>query len=776
VVKFMKFSIVMLLLSTLYISIFANTEIKENRTLTPLSFTDQALFTSNRFTQLDIVDTLKQSNYESLYRVSYTENELEQLGFDYTLENSMYKVYFEPLSFSVIVYDKTNNFMVSSRAELQGVNGIRENNTATRNLINSGLWVSYVRKANVLRSTEVTQSLYTMAGASYVTDGSVKDGQDKMSVFELQNNSYDESKVSVRVVSLPQTLEVDVNLKAIGATLKVILSISNEGLHVLLPSESIKETSEIFALTKVSIFPYFGSTKEDLSPGYMVIPDGSGALIRFKGMIEDRIRGTFFGNDLGLGNASNALLSIPIIGIIHDVDKEGIYIRIDEGAALTSVEASFWSSGSKYNRASFSFQLRPIYRAIINQAGDGRDQIPLNMTNKDYEISFVMLSSNASYSGIASHYQNHLLNENELTPSTTEKLPLLVSILLGDQAPSFLGTSYLTMTSPSEAIDIVKDLQNSGIDHFVVELLGWSRDGHMDRAPYRNSKIRGLDDLTSFLEEEGITYVLKQEYVYATELTRNLFYNRDVAFNYSRLKMTERIFSLGNRRIEGYYLFPERALDIALDQQLEHISMPYLGNTLFSYFDNGFYDRIDALNTYEDILKLSDTVMLSKPSLPYLKYVDYYQDMPIMHSNLYFYTDQVPLLPMIFFGVLPYFAPPLNFNALGITKILQMIDYGMFPNYILTHEKTEVMRDTRSNVYFTTAFETFKGDITTNYNLLNDTLSQVLGATMIKREMLLAGVSKVTYSNGVSMIVNYTNASVEIDSMIIKAQSVEVLR
>jgi hypothetical protein len=103
----------MLLLSTLYISIFANTEIKENRTLTPLSFTDQALFTSNRFTQLDIVDTLKQSNYESLYRVSYTENELEQLGFDYTLENSMYKVYFEPLSFSVIVYDKTNNFMVS---------------------------------------------------------------------------------------------------------------------------------------------------------------------------------------------------------------------------------------------------------------------------------------------------------------------------------------------------------------------------------------------------------------------------------------------------------------------------------------------------------------------------------------------------------------------------------------------------------------------------------------------------------------------------------------
>lgn len=775
-VKLFKLSILLFLISTLYIGIFAQSEKEFNRTLTPLSFTNEALFSSNRFTQLDTVDALKQSQYESLYRVSYTEDELELLGFDYTIENNLYKVYFEPLSFSVIVYDKINDFMVSSRAELQGVNGLRENNTATRNLLNSGLWVSYVRKANVLRSTEVTQSLYTMATASYVTDGSVKEGQDKLSVFELENNAYDTSKVSVRVLSMPQTLEVDVNLKAIGASLKVILSISNEGLHVTVPAENITETSDIFALTKVSVFPYFGSTKEDLSPGYMVIPDGSGALIRFRGMIEDRIRASFYGSDLGLGNTSTTFLSIPIIGIIHDIDKEGLYIRVDSGAELTNLEAAFWSSGSKYNRASFSFQLRPIYRAIINQAGDGRDQIPPNITNKDYAISFVMLANDASYSGIAAHYQNHLLNQNTFAERDNTSLPLLVSILLGDQAPSFLGTSYLSMTSPREAIDIVKEIKNSGVVDLVVELLGWSRDGHMDRAPYRDSNIRGLDDLTSFLEEEGIPYVLKQEYVYATELTRNLFYNRDVAFNYSRLKMTQRVFSLGNAGIEGYYLFPERSLNIASNQQLEHISMPYLGNTLFSYYEDGFYDRIDALTMYKEILSFSDTVMLSQPSLPYLSYVDYYQGMPMMHSNLYFYTDQVPLLPMIFFGVLPYFAPPLNFNALGITNMLQMIDYGMLPHYILTQEKTEVMRETRSNVYFTTAFETFKDDLTVQYNLIYDALSLVSDAKMISREMLLLGVSKVTYSNGVSVIINYTQSSVEVDSLVILPQSVEVIR
>jgi hypothetical protein len=387
-----------------------------------------------------------------------------------------------------------------------------------------------------------------------------------------------------------------------------------------------------------------------------------------------------------------------------------------------------------------------------------------------------MLAEHASYGGIASHYQTHLLNQGGLKSSNSGALPLLVSILLGDQAPSFLGTSYLTMTSPLEAIEMIKQIKASGVEELVVELLGWSRDGHMDRAPYRNTKIRGLDDLTSFLEEEGIPYVLNQEYVYATELTRNIFYNRDVAFNYSRLKMTQRVFSLGNKRIEGYYLFPERAMQIASNQQLEHISMPYLGNTLFSYYDNGFYDRIDALNIYQEILKLSDTVMLSQPSMPYLAYVNYYQGMPMMHSNLYFYTDQVPLLPMIFFGVFPYFAPPLNFNALGITKVLQMIDYGMLPHYILTHEKTERMRETRSNVYFTTTFDTFKDDIHAQYRFIYDILSLVSGEIMISREMLLLGVSKVTYSNGVSIIINYTQSSVEVDSIVMLPQSVEVIR
>ncbi len=775
--KYMKLSLIIVLLSTFLVSVFAEQSDTPLLEFVPISFADQALATSNRFTQVDTIDVETLDAYDTQYRVAYSEVELEQLGFVYTLENNDFKIYFEPLSFSVIVEDKVSGFMVSSRAENQGILGVRENNTATRNLMNSGLWISYVRKANVLRSTEETKSLYSIAGVSYQTDGSVREGQDKLSVYAIQNDSYDEDAVDVQVNHVGNQLEVDVSILDIDITLKVLLSLSNEGLHVEVPVSEIIETSTIYALTKISIFPFFGSTREDLVPGYMVIPDGSGALIRFKGMIEDRIRSTFYGSDLGLGLNTSTYLSLPIIGMIHHIDHEGFYIRIDQGAPLTSLEAAFWSSNSKFNRASLSFQLRPIYRTIINQAGDGRDQIPQELTNKDYAITFAMLRENASYSGIANHYQDHLIETNAIASSETpSQVPLLTSFLMGDQAPSFLGTSYLTMTSSDKVLEITKILRELGVQTSIVELLGWSRDGHMDRTPYRDFRVSGLNQTLSELEALEIPYVLRQDYVYASELTRNLFYNRDVATNYSRLKMTDRMFSIGSRRIEGYYLYPDRSLAMAERQALEHISFPYLGNTLFSHYDNGFYDRLDALSLYEDIVKKSNTVMMTLPSKPYFQYLDYYQHMPFMHSNVYFYTDQVPLLQMILFGITPYFAQPLNFNALGQTFLLNMVDYGMFPHYILTDEKTETMRETRSSVYFTTAFETFKEDIIDNYEFLNEALKHVLGSRMIDRTMLASGVALVTYSNGVRIVINYTNASYTYQDVIVDASSYEVIR
>lgn len=742
---------------------------------TPLTYIDEAYLTSNRMTQPDVFDDTRVTNYETLYQLPYNEDILAELGYDYTLENDRYKLFFEPLSYSVVMYDKLNDYYLSSRAEHQGISGVRENNTATRNLMNSGLWISYVRKANVNAATEETQSIYSIADVSYVTDGSIKDDQGYFSVYDIEENSYDESAVDVTVTSINNQLETTVTFNDLDIQIDVYLSLSEDGLTVQVPASGLVENSEIYGLTKVTLFPYFGSVRENLAPGYMLIPDGSGALIRFDDPIEETLRARFYGSDSGLNSSSRAYLSVPMAALISHVDHQGYYVRVEEGATSATFEASFWSSNSKYHKMALTHTIRPIYKAIINQAGDGREQIPEDLTTSDYQMTFVMLGEDANYSGVATHYQSHLLSNDLLNEQTlSQDIPLMLSFLMGDQTPAFLGTRYLEMTSSNDIKDIIDTLQGEGISQIMTELYGWSNDGHLDETPYRTRYVSGVSQLIDELMADDIVVALRQEYTRGSSLASRILYNRDVARDYSRLKMEFSVGSLNSQDVDAYYIYPDRSLSFANDDRLSHVSMATIGHTLFSYFDDAFYTREDSLGYYEDIMSSYETLMLHTPSMYAWKYVDAYLSMPFMHSNYYYYTDVVPFIPMLLKGIIPYFNTPLNFNAIGDTMILTMIDYGMSPNYILTEKPTETMRYTRSARYFTTQFDIFKDDILNNYDILNEVYLEVGQAKMIHREMLALGVSEITYDNGKTVVVNYTNNTIVYQDISVMARSAEV--
>ena len=302
---------------------------------------DNNMLSSNRFTQEDDYDQDQIDAFNNLYQVNYNEEERALLGYLYSIENARYILYFEPMSFSVLLYDKVNDYMMSSRAEFQGISGERENNTATRNRLNSGLWLSYVRKANVSQATETTVSLYDLADVDYVNNGSVTETQSQLSTFEIVDGSYDERDIEVSVLEVNQVLIATVDAKAIDATLEVHLSLNERGLEVYIPADKLIESGDIYGLTSISVFPYFGAVRENLAPGYMLIPDQVGGLIRFEKPIEATIRALFYGGDQGLNDNTRAYLSLPVVGMIHDVNQQGFYVSIDEGAELSELEAVF---------------------------------------------------------------------------------------------------------------------------------------------------------------------------------------------------------------------------------------------------------------------------------------------------------------------------------------------------------------------------------------------------------------------------------------------------
>lgn len=732
------------------------------------------LVTSNRYTQPDDYSDDMIQTFENEFQVHYEVSELLEMGYTYQLQNDHFILYFEPKSFSIVLHDLTKDYMYSSRAEFQGISETRENNTATRHLMNSGLWIDYVRKQNVSRATQTRVSLLTLADVEYLTNGAISDTQDALSVFAYDENSYDERAFDIVVVQTNNQLRIQLNFIELEMAFDVELTLHNEGFDVSIPAESLVETSDIYGLTQITLFPYFGAVRENYYPGYFVIPDQSGALIRFDEMINTSFRERFYGIDYGLSGTSRVELNMPIAGIMHEVSEHGFYMNVKDGAETSILNAEFWSASSKYHRMYVTHQVRPIFRTIINQAGDGRDQIPTEMTATDFNMTYTILQD-ATYVGMANHYSETL----DMDPTMLNSMPTLMSLLLGDREPNFIGTRYLNMSSFEFVEMLVTWLNEKEVDA-SYELLGWSQSGHMFEWPYTTRLSSEVSAIESLFNAQNIQYYFMQDYVTSTSLSSRINYNQDVARDLSRLKMASTLPSLNAQLLDFYYIEPTESLNF-LNRDLaffsdRNISTQYLGNTLFSYYDDRYIDRSESLSTYIEMFSLMNAPLMSSPHAYAFDVAAAYKDFDITHANYAFYTDLVPLLPLVLKSYIQVYASPLNFNAMGIERLLQMIDFGIFPNYILTELPTSTMRFTHSSLYFTTEFDTFENQIEANQQFLSSKMQDVLNARIVSRTILVPGVVLNVYDNGIAHLINYLDTEYDHEGIKVAPLSVEVIR
>lgn len=754
-------------------------------------YVETLMLESSRYTQPDDVDPAVMSDYETLFTLAYDELDLETLGFVKMLENDDIELYFEVDSFSVMVRNKTTGYLWSSRPEFQGISGNREDNTSNRNLMNSGLWVTYGRSAKITSSTIQTESLYTIADVSYQTNGAIMEGQeDPLSPFLIEEDSYQTNRVENTIVNARETaFDVQVNIKSLGFQMTVSFALDGASFDAAIQNQSIIETNETYTLLSVSLFPYLGAAREDKIPGYAVIPDGVGALVRLDRAHNALFQARFYGADAGYNSTTLPELSVPIFGLVHRVGGNAFYAEVTEGSENTQLIAQFWGDNSRYHRIHSRFSVRQIFRTIINKAGDGNDAVSEQMTTSDYRINYRFMSNDeASYVGIAADYRDHLIARDVL--SQREKvvdgsIPLHTSYITGDQEPAFIGTSHVEMTTPSEMLDRYQSFKDAGITNQQVTVYGWSKDGFVYRAPYR-TRIHDERDFKTLFETitgDQNTVYLENEYLISTELSTRVSYNRDVARNLSRLKMSYTRRDLNGNTMDIYYLIPESSYRMAKDDQsffedlgITGLQSGNLGHTLFSTYDDGvIYERSQGIRYYDDILSLYDGWLLSRPNSLVYQHLNGYLDMPITNSQFDYYTDLIPLIPIILKGSLSYYTPYLNFNALGDDRLLMMVDFGINPSYVLTEEPTYEMRYTNASMFFTTEANLYQESIIGTYDWLNTALSPVINAKIEAREILQIGLSKVTYDNGVVIYVNYTNNDLIKDGITIEARGYEVI-
>ena len=149
--------------------------------------------------------------------------------------------------------------------------------------------------------------------------------------------------------------------------------------------------------------------------------------------------------------------------------------------------------------------------------------------------------------------------------------------------------------------------------------------------------------------------------------------------------------------------------------------------------------------------------------------------MPLYHDRTRFITDSVPFLQIVLRGYVDYYSTYLNFSTNQSIDVLKCIEYGSNPAYLISYEPSHLLSNTLSNYLYATHFASNKENIINQTTMITEALSGVVGETITAREVLALGVVKVTYSNGTSIYVNYTDSIQKVDGLEILAQNYKVV-
>lgn len=597
----------------------------------------------------------------------------------------------------------------------------------------------------------------------------------------------------------------EVSAKKLGISFTFQVSIEGEKLIFSMKDESIEETGKS-KLAKVSFMSFLGSVYEDTAPGYVLVPDGSGALIRFAKAkpYNSGYSQKVYGNDLGIdkdttlsnlnGNRTDDYateehrLSLPLWGVVHGEGQNGFLATVDSGelhAVINATPAGAENQTVKFTRAYADFAYRCQYnKRVSNSRVVAVPQEEPNEVNPVLTYTF-LTGEKADYSGMAEEYRSQLLGKG-LLPSensgakepdsmakatdsaagTSGDIPLMLGLVGSEVKEGFLRNGLAPLTTAEQAEDILKQLNEAGITNVSMLLSGWNKGGYHG-ASYGEVSFEkkvgsrtDIEQLRDKVEENGGRFALAVNAITANQ--DQIRINRDAALNATLDTVLTTIPNKSLMYPDTYYLRHTRikeSLEKAFTE-LEGFNLLLEGTGKYLHSDYTIRDEITRNQAQKELLetvgKADKKLLLDGANLYLLKYAGVLLDMPVSGSQYVYETDSVPFLPMVLRGSLDYYAPYSNQGFYDSASILKMIEYGAYPSFLVMGEDNFALNDTPLENHFSLSFKDWEEQIHSLYGTVNEALKTVKNAGIRSHRAVAEGVYCTGYDNGVSIYVNYT--------------------
>lgn len=607
--------------------------------------------------------------------------------------------------------------------------------------------------------------------------------------------SKSDAKIDVDETS--DGVEITYMFRKAGITIPVTYILGEDYLEAWIETADIVEedTSESGKLTtSLTIMGNFAAASTS-DEGYFVIPDGSGALIRFNNgkTTAKSYTGYVYGSDVTAVSLTEPAVTeqvyLPMYGIVNG--DSAMMVVCTEGDSNAKLLASVsGQSNSSYNTCGFEFVVRDSDTYYMS--GDNSTALTMfedgDIKTDALALRYYPLDSEdmSDYTDLAAAYRNYLTEEEGLDTSNASADSYLALDLYGgmEKQQSVLGIPVemkTELTTFEQAEDILGKLSDGGMSAIRVQYHNWTNagiSGKVDNKAKAAGILGGNSDweaLLSFASDRGITiYPAVDNETFVSGKGYYTFSDTAVRISSSYARIYDYDLAYGTQDETNDVLsllspaaYEEVYSDLAENYSSKDLTTVSIGSLTYALYGDYGKKAVSCDKAQEIIEAVYQTVtdaglsMLGDTANAYaLPYVSELTNVPLQSSGYDLFDEDIPFYQMVVHGVLPYAATAVNSAATPEEAILLSVATGSNLHYDMIAEETSTLKDTVLDDLYYAGASDWIDTVVESYAFAKDVLDGV-GDQCITDYVSDGNRITTTYADGTQITVDLDEKTAE---------------
>lgn len=583
----------------------------------------------------------------------------------------------------------------------------------------------------------------------------------------------------------------------LGFTIPVAYLLEEDSLNAMVLYDEIEEDGTNL-LNTVSFLPYFGLAGSQ-DEGFMLIPDGSGALIRFNNgkttvpMYEKMV----YGDDVTLGTAiessSEEQIRLPMFGMQKEAAAFAAVIESGDGGAVLQAAVSGQKTAFNTVYATGIYRVSSTIYMMSNDTGSRNVLYNAEEVTgaARLQIRYTFLADDqADLAGMAAVYRRRLP-----TGAAGTRPPALHVELTGgvSSTKSFLGFQYEghdTLTSFDDAARMLEELHAAGVPSLSAGYRQYSADafaGRVETTLKPAAAAGSQKQLARLLEAAAAAgdALYFHADVFRMQKTGNgvsRFFDvcknvnlgaaeiQPIGFHTNIPDASEPVWYLVNPR--RYTDLLEALSEAADDRGIDGLYFTDTAGSLAGDYGIGGAQRDEAkalLAAGFGKLAQGRRLLLADPNAYLYAAAAQLTDIPMQSSRHLLFDEDVPFVQMVLRGCLPYTARPMNMNGDTADVFLQQVETLSGLQFAFIAGDPSLLLRTDLIHEYSLSYDAWKASAV-QYARALSAVSEAVGDARMTGYRREGELTVTAYENGVMVYVNHGQQDVTADGLTVGAR------